>query len=124
MNALQSYVPDVEVATAKIAQELGQLAELPMRCVWSDSRDGCSCSSRIPAAVVKAAWRREQEASGDHEGRFFHLIHDAGVWLAYGLENGHVRGVYCPAHNRQRAARSRVATCGAGEVVFELALAA
>ena len=60
--------------------------------------------SRIPRAVVERAWQRELAASGDREGRFFHLIHDGGVWQAYGFDNGTVRGVYCPSHNSQRAA--------------------
>ncbi len=107
-----------------IGQAPGAYAELPLRCVASDMHDGCSCRSRIPRAVVERAWRRELEASGDREGRFFHLIHDGGVWQAYGLGDGQVRGVYCPAHNSRRAARSRAAVCEAGDVVYELPLAA
>ena len=95
-----------------------------MRCVWSDAFDGCACRATIARAVVEAAWRRELAAGDDREGRFFHLIHDGGVWQAYGLETGQVRGVYCPAHNSQRAERSRAALCDAGDVVYELALAA
>jgi hypothetical protein len=98
--------------------------KLPLRCVWSDAHDDCSCHARIPQAVVEQAWQRELAASGDREGRFFHLIHDGGVWQAYGIANGEVRGVYCPAHNSQRAARSRAAICNAGDVVYEIALAA
>jgi hypothetical protein len=97
--------------------------ELPLRCVWSDSGDACACHSRIPQEVVERAWRRELDASGDREGRFFHLIWDGGVWLAYGLPDGHVRGVYCPSHNSQRAERSHAAICDPGEVVCELPLA-
>lgn len=103
---------------------IGTVQELPLRCVWSDALGGCSCDSRIPRAVVERAWKRELAASGDHEARFFHLIHDGGVWQAYGLANGEVRGVYCPSHNSQRAARSRAALCGPGDVVYELPLAA
>jgi hypothetical protein len=105
-------------------EPIGGRAESPLRCVWSDVLDGCSCHSRIPEAVVEAAWQRELEASGDHEARFFHLIHDGGVWQAYGLGDGRVRGVYCPSHNSQRAARSRAAACDAGYVSYELPLAA
>jgi hypothetical protein len=101
----------------------GGCAELPLRCVWSDARDDCSCRSRIPRAVVEQAWRRELAASGDHEGRFFHLIYAGGVWQAYGADDGGVRGVYCPAHNSQRAARSRAAIRDMADVVYELALA-
>jgi hypothetical protein len=109
-------------ASATLEQELGECVELPLRCVWSDARGGCSCDARISRADVEQAWRRELDASGDCEGRFFHLIHDGGVWQAYGLESGTVRGVYCPAHNSQRAARSRATICSAGDVVLELEL--
>jgi hypothetical protein len=102
----------------------GAFTEAQLHCVSSDLQDECSCHAGISRAVVERAWRRELEASGDHEGRFFHLIHDDGVWQAYGLGNGQVRGVYCPAHNSQRAARSRAAVCDAGDIVYELALAA
>jgi hypothetical protein len=100
------------------------VTELPLRCVSSDTQPGCSCRARIPRSVVERAWRRELDASGDHEGRFFHLIYDGGVWQAYGLGDGQVRGVYCPSHNSRRAARSHAAVCNAGAVVYELPLAA
>lgn len=100
------------------------VAELPLRCVWSGSHDGCSCKARIAREVVMRAWQRELDASGDREARFFHFIADGGVWMAYGLADGQVRGVYCPAHNSQRAARSHAALCSAGDVVLELPLAA
>ena len=103
--------------------ELAAVAELPLRCVSSGSLDGCSCRSQIAKDVVAQAWARELEASGD-EARFFHFIADGGVWMAYGLADGDVRGVYCPSHNSQRAERSRAASCCAGDVVIELPLAA
>jgi hypothetical protein len=113
-----------------IEHELGDagigamVTELPLRCVWSGSVDGCSCRSRIDRDIVALAWQRELGASGDREARFFHLIWDGGVWMAYGLADGEVRGVYCPSHNSQRAERSRAAICSAGDVVLELPLAA
>lgn len=100
------------------------VTELPLRCVWSGSVDGCSCGSRIDREVVAQAWRRELDASADSEARFFHFISGGGVWMAYGLADGEVRGVYCPSHNSQRAERSRAALCSAGDVVLELPLAA
>jgi hypothetical protein len=104
-------------------------AEHSLGCVWS-SLDGCTCGTSIPEAVVANAWRRELDASGEHEDRFFHFIWEGGVWLAYGLACGAVRGVHCPEHNSERAARSHAAICGAdagfgvGEIVHELPLAA
>jgi hypothetical protein len=100
------------------------VSELPLRCVSSSSPDGCSCRSQIAKDVVAQAWARELEAGGDREARFFHFISDGGVWMAYGLADGDVRGVYCPSHNSQRAERSRAASCCAGDVVLELPLAA
>jgi hypothetical protein len=98
-------------------------------CVWSGI-DGCSCEQTISTDAVIAAWDRELEAGGAREDHFFHFIWEGGVWLAYGLADGDVRGVYCPSHNTQRAARTHAAICGpgasfgAGEIVYELPLAA
>jgi hypothetical protein len=100
------------------------VSELRLRCVSSGLPDGCSCRSQIARDVVARAWERELEASGDREARFFHFISDGGVWMAYGLADGNVRGVYCPSHNSQRAERSRAASCRADDVVLELPLAA
>jgi hypothetical protein len=99
-------------------------AGLPLRCVSSGSPAGCSCRAQIAKDLVARAWARELEAAGDSEARFFHFIADGGVWMAYGLADGDVRGVYCPAHNSRRAERARAASCCAGDVVLELPLAA
>ena len=108
------------------AQRAGRAAcvQHSLSCVWSDAACGWSCASRIPKAVVTNAWRRELEAGAAREDRFFHFIWRGGVWLAYGLKDGRVRGVYCPSHNSERAERSHAAICGAGEIAFELPLAA
>jgi hypothetical protein len=108
----------------RIGERAAVVSGLPLPCVSSSSPDGCSCRSQIAKDVVAQAWARELEASGDREARFFHFISDGGVWMAYGLANGDVRGVYCPSHNSQRAERSRAASCCAGDVVLELPLAA
>jgi hypothetical protein len=77
----------------------------PLQCVSSGYlSDGCSCSSRVPAAVVTAAWRNELECGRLCEG-FFHFAWRGGVWLAYGQPDGRVRGVYCPAHRSEREER-------------------
>jgi hypothetical protein len=110
--------------TAIDANRGANVSELRLPCVSSGSPDGCSCRSQIDRDVVAQAWARELEASGDREARFFHFISDGGVWMAYGLADGNVRGVYCPSHNSQRAERSRAASCRAGDVVLELPLAA
>jgi hypothetical protein len=81
----------------------------PLQCVASGYlADGCSCSARVPAAVAIAAWHRELEREhprdGPHGG-FFNFAWRGGVWLAYGLPEGEVRGVYCPAHRSEREQR-------------------
>ena len=112
------------IEIAPLSGACAAVSELPLRCVWSGAGDGCSCKARIEREVVMRAWRRELDASGDPEARFFHFIADGGVWMAYGMSDGQVRGVYCPSHNSQRAERSRAAHCRAGDVVIELPLAA
>jgi hypothetical protein len=101
---------------------LGQLDNdnrRPLRCVWTNhpSHD-CHCRERIPASVVIAAWRRELER-GSRADRFFHFAWRGGVWLAYGLLDGDVRGVYCPGHGAARDARSF-----ASDEVYPVALTA
>src|SRR5205807_2916851 len=75
--------------------------ELRLQCVSSGYLSGgCSCPHTIPAGAVVAAWALELErAAGE---RFFHFNWGGGEWLAYGLEDGLVRGVYCPDHSAGR----------------------
>jgi hypothetical protein len=76
-----------------------------MKCVWSGhpnyDRD---CRARIPASVVVKAWHREMGRHGAVEG-FFNFTWRHGMWLAYGLSDGGVRGVYCPTHRSERDSR-------------------
>lgn len=80
-------------------------AEEPLKCVWSGypnyDRD---CRSRIPASVVAKAWQRERQLKETVEG-FFYFAWRSGVWLAFGVEDGSVRGVYCPTHCSERDSR-------------------
>lgn len=77
----------------------------PLKCVWSgyphNDRD---CRSRIPASVVIKAWQREMQLKGTVEG-FFNFTWRHGEWLAYGLCDGGVRGIYCPTHRSERETR-------------------
>lgn len=76
-----------------------------MRCVWTNHpQGGCNCEARISTGVVREVWRRELLERRVPEG-FFRFLWDGGEWLGYGLPNGAVRGVYCPAHCAQRDAR-------------------
>jgi hypothetical protein len=84
--------------------------ELPLRCVSSGYlADGCSCPATIPMAVATAAWQAELERSGKPRDRFFRFDWWDGVWLAYGLTDGRIRGVYCPEHSAER--EQRLAGC-------------
>jgi hypothetical protein len=80
--------------------------EFPLRCVWTShpDHDHC-CRSRIPARAVTVAWRRELELGRVCAVGFFHFAWRGEVWLAYGLPDGAVRGVYCPVHRAQREER-------------------
>jgi hypothetical protein len=98
--------------TTTIMPSLGRLDnhdERPLRCVWTNHpAHDRHCRERIPAAVVTDAWRRELERGQPRGDRFFHLAWRGGVWLAYGLLDGDVRGVYCPGHSAARDARASV----------------
>jgi len=77
----------------------------PLRCVSSGYlAGGCSCRSIIPAGVVLAAWARELKLSPAE--RFFRFAWHGEEWLAFGLADGRIRGVYCPTHRAERDARS------------------
>jgi hypothetical protein len=127
MGVLDGDGPTFELGLGETAVDrefAAVVLELPLRCVSSGSLDGCSCRSQIARDLVAQAWARELDASGDREARFFHFIADGGVWMAYGLADGDVRGVYCPSHNSQRAERSLAASYCMGDDVIELPLAA
>jgi hypothetical protein len=95
----------------------------PMACVWTGYRSNvCPCAARIPAAVVTAAWASELERSGVHEDRFFRFEWQDGAWLAYGLKEGGVRGVYCPSHGAEREEHSFVADSRGSAQAAEQAL--
>jgi hypothetical protein len=96
--------------------------ERPLRCVWTGyPTNGCSCHSRIPKDVVTAAWRDERASSGEDADRFFHFVWGDGVWLGYGLKDGRVRGVCCPAHGAERALRCEPAEPHLGASVLAAA---
>jgi hypothetical protein len=97
-----------------VAVEMNTLSRLrvehedrPMRCVSSGYMSGgCSCCAVIPAGAVFAAWARELERSQDPGDRFFRFAWQGEQWLAFGLADGRIRGVYCPTHRAERDARS------------------
>jgi len=81
--------------------------ERTLRCVSSGYLgDGCSCEETVPVGLVTKAWASELEQAEATEDQFFRFIWRGGEWLGYGLRDGRVRGVYCPAHSAQRAERS------------------
>jgi len=79
----------------------------PLRCVSSGyMSDGCSCGAVVPAGVVHAAWARELARAEVPANCFFRFAWRGEQWLAFGLANGHIRGVYCPLHRAERDART------------------
>lgn len=81
------------------------MVEFPLRCVWTSQPDNAhSCRARVPARAVTAAWRAELD-SGRACAGFFHFVWRGRVWLAYGVTDGSVRGIYCPAHRAEREQR-------------------
>ncbi len=81
-----------------------KLEELPLQCVWTrQPTNDHRCRARVPARRVVGAWRREL-ALGAPAG-FFHFGWRGEEWLAYGLPDGQVRGVYCPTHRAEREER-------------------
>ncbi len=78
-----------------------------LRCVSSGYlSDGCSCRTTVPESVVCRAWAHELERTPEREDGFFRFMWRDGEWLAYGLRDGRVRGVYCPEHSARRSERS------------------
>jgi hypothetical protein len=99
------------IAARRIAH--GDGVDQLLRCVSSGYlADGCSCRATIPASVVTAVWARELARCGAREDRFFRFTWREGVWVAFGLQDGRVRGVYCPEHSAARAERSSVHDVG------------
>jgi hypothetical protein len=93
-------------STPTLTEQAGSApAAQRLKCVWSGyphyERD---CRSRIPTSVVVKAWQRERQLEGTVEG-FFNFTWRSGVWLAFGSQDGGVRGVYCPTHRSERDAR-------------------
>jgi hypothetical protein len=81
-----------------------------LRCVSSGYlADGCSCRTAIPVDIVEGAWARERDCAGEGD-RFFHFAWRGGIWLAYGLADGHVRGVYAPS-TAPSATNARLRAC-------------
>jgi hypothetical protein len=105
-DSLERVVTDLD--SRRAAREAG--SQRPLQCVSSGYLgDGCSCRSMIPAAVVAAAWCEERRRGGPRGDRFFRFTWQGGTWLAYGIGDGRIRGVYCPDHSAARDERASVA---------------
>ncbi len=103
-HAFADVVGDLAPRPApRVPEALG--AEL--RCVSSGYLEhGCSCSASVPFAVASAALRRELAYNEKRGDRFFRFAWRDEVWLAYGLGDGRLRGVYCPSHSAERDRRA------------------
>ncbi len=85
-------------------------AEHLMPCVSASFLSGGrSCPLRIPPSVVTAAWQRQLARNQTRSDRFFQFTWNGGVWLAYGMHDGQVRGVCCPSHGPERRAKALAA---------------
>ncbi len=92
----------VEMQRHPIARRREEGATL--QCVSSGYMSGgCSCPEAIPASVVASAWAAELDRSAADSG-FFNIQWRGRVWLAFGLADGEIRGVYCPTHRAEREA--------------------
>jgi hypothetical protein len=105
----------------KVEGENGSHSHLHCVCHRSD---GGACASRIAPSIATAAWRLQLMRDGARSDGFFRFTWNGGAWLAYGLSNGRVCGVYCPAHSLERNQRSFVADSRANEQTAELAVCA
>jgi hypothetical protein len=102
------------IARHGVVSELNTLSRLrvehedrPLRCVSSGYMGGsCSCGCVVPAGVVVGVWARELDRSPSPTNRFFRFAWRGEEWLAFGLADGRIRGVYCPIHRAERDARS------------------
>jgi hypothetical protein len=91
---------------ARVVESLGGAVHTA-QCLSNGYLTGARrCDCRVPEYVVEAAWRRELERGSTRSEGFFRLTWRDGQWLAYGLPNGSVRGVYCPAHAADRDERA------------------
>jgi hypothetical protein len=94
----------VELMEAKMPDFAREARSRSLKCLSSGYLlDGCSCQAAIPASVVERAWEARLRSSPAREDGFFQFHWQGEAWLAYGLTDGEVRGVYCPEHRAQRA---------------------
>jgi len=101
----QKYDTSRPYGAARIVDIQRTTVELPLRCVWtSHPHHEHGCGSRVPVRVVAEAWDRELMLGRMCAG-FFHFAWHGQVWLAYGMPDGGVRGVYCPTHRAEREER-------------------
>jgi hypothetical protein len=131
-NAIRIDKANVDYGPVGVVSELDRrrderasCPELPLRCVSSGYlSNGCSCPATVPMAVVASAWRLELEHSGSHADRFFRFAWREGTWLAYGLSDGRIRGVYCPEHSAEREQRAALADGPGDAPVLSLVMGA
>lgn len=96
---LEGFIPRRPVIT-------GDRAARALRCISSGYLShGCRCHFTIPEHVAVEAWEREC-MFGHVADRFFRVLWRDEVWLAYGVADGTVRGVYCPDHRAEREERA------------------
>jgi hypothetical protein len=98
-SLLEGFIPRTAIVS-------GERAHSELRCASSGYLgDGCRCHLTIPEHVVVEAWERER-MFGNCDDRFFRVVWRDEAWLAFGVCDGSVRGVYCPEHRAEREERS------------------
>jgi hypothetical protein len=119
---VQVVEPIADIAARRRLREISD--ERPLQCVSSGyPAGGHRCNERIPCRVVTAAWDRRRR-SGVRGNQLFHFSWRGEVWLAFGLEDGRIRGVYCPSHSAERDRRSLAEADGDGAPAIAVAVGA
>ena len=115
----ERFAARASAATGASIEREGVVLELPghgpaqaaaagpsLRCVSSGYMSGgCSCERTVSEHAVTLAWSAERARDGRGD-RFFQFLWRGETWVGYGLADGTVRGVYCPAHRAAREART------------------
>jgi hypothetical protein len=98
--------PGLVIEMNSLARAREGREDRPLKCVASRHlAGGCSCRAMVPAAVAEAAWARTRALDDDRTpDGFFSFTWQGEAWLAFGLEDGEVRGVFCPTHRAEREA--------------------
>ena len=106
--------PSRHLARHGVVVEMNTLSRLrvehedrPLRCVSSGYMSGgCSCQlGRSRRRRRRRLGSASSNAPPHRADCFFRFAWRGEQWLAFGLADGRIRGVYCPTHRAERDAR-------------------